>query len=63
MDGWMIIVALIGSALMAWGLISLIFFMIDDLWPFGAHSISWLPGGWNERSSTVVATGRPITHG
>ena len=63
MDVVTIVVAIVGGALVTWGSISLIFFMIYDVWPFQPHSIAWLPGGWNEPSRSVATTGRPVTHG
>ena len=61
MDAFTLVVAIIGGALVTWGMVSLIFFMIDDVWPFQPHSIAWLPGGWAEQRTVPV--GKPIPHG
>ena len=62
MDAFVFAVSLVGGVLMAWGVISLVFFMIDDVWPFEPHSIKWLPGGWDQPTRSTVSAGAPLPH-
>jgi hypothetical protein len=54
-DTVLFVVIVIGSIIMMWGGIALVFFMIDDIWWGRPHSIGWLPGGWQSSDTQVLA--------
>ena len=46
MDTFERVFAFLTAAMMTWGLIGVLAFALDDVWPFKPHSIRWLPGGY-----------------